>query len=117
MTERTPPFEIVETRIDGCLRLSLRGELDRWSAHILDDRLARLRAVKSAVRLDLSELEFIDSSGLHFLLRTVGQARLARWPLQIEHAVTPQVRSVFRLVHLESYLLGFQAVPDTLVKV
>ena len=110
--QRIPAFEIREDVTEGCLRLSLIGELDRSSALTLDDRLTRLRVTRSPVRLDLSELQFIDTSGLQLLIRTLGDARIAKWQLQIEPDATPQVTSVLKLAHLDTYLLGFQGAPD-----
>jgi anti-anti-sigma factor len=100
------PFEIHETKLDGCTRLSLTGELDLMSTAALDHRLASLRAARSPVRLDLSRLDFIDSTGLHLLVRTVGEARLKGWELQIEPEVSPPVMSAFRLVHLDRFIIG-----------
>jgi anti-anti-sigma factor len=80
------------------------GELDRWSAPILEGRLASLRAVRSPVRLDLSRLEFIDSTGIRLLVQSVGDARLKRWEFQIERDVSPPVLSVFRLVRLDRFV-------------
>jgi anti-anti-sigma factor len=82
----------------------LTGELDLATASVLEDRLAWLRARKSPVRLDLSHLDFIDSTGLHLLIRTVGDARIAHWQLRIEPDVAPQVMRLFRLVHLDRFL-------------
>ncbi len=113
--EPTPQFQIAESQMDGCLRLSLIGELDRWSVPALDERLTRARVMKSPVRLDLSRLQFIDSSGLHFLIRAIGDARITRWQLRIEQEVNAQVISLFKLVHLDSHLLGVRAVPGLAV--
>ena len=99
-----PHFEIQESRLDGCTRLTLTGELDLLSTPVLDARLARFRAVKSPVRLDLSRLEFIDSTGLHMLVRTVGEARIKGWELQIDPDVSAPVMSAFRLVQLDRFL-------------
>ena len=101
-----PPstFEIRESPSGGSLRLSLTGELNLASAPKLEDRLARLRLRKSPVRLDLSKLEFIDSTGIHLLIKTVGEARIKGWPFQIEPDVRPQVMRVFRLAHLEHFV-------------
>jgi anti-anti-sigma factor len=104
MTAPPHPFEIQESTEDGCVRLSVTGELDLLSAPVLEDRLARFRAFKSPVRLDLSQLEFIDSTGLHMLVRTVGEARIKKWPLHIEPDVSPQVRSAFRLAQLDRFI-------------
>jgi anti-anti-sigma factor len=98
-----PYFDILESRDQGGLRLSLRGELDFASTRVLDDRLTRLRAKKRAVRLDLSELEFIDSTGLHLLIRSLGDARSNEWSLQIEPEVSPMVQRLFRLVRFDPF--------------
>ena len=92
-----------ESHTGGWLRLSLTGELDLLSAPVLEDRLDRLRVLRSPVTLDLSKLEFIDSTGIHLLIRTFGEARLKHWQFQIEPDVTPQVMRVFRLVHFDHY--------------
>lgn len=104
MTGPATPFEIREHEVDGCMRLSLTGELDMMSSPVLDSRLTSLRAAKSPVRLDLSKLDFIDSTGLHLLVRTVGEARLKGWQLQIEPDVSAPVRSAFRLVRLDRFI-------------
>ena len=109
MTEPPPSFEIHETTGGDRLRLSLTGELDLASTPVLEDRLTRLRAVKSPVRLDLSRLRFIDSTGLHLLVRTVGDARIKGWELEIDRDVAPEVMRLFRLVHLDHFILGKDA--------
>ncbi len=48
--------------------LVVRGELDAYSAPLLADRLAISAAEGDAVRLDLSGIDFIDSSGLRALV-------------------------------------------------
>jgi anti-anti-sigma factor len=100
-----PTFEMRESHTGEWLRLSLTGELDLRSAPVLEDRLDRLRALKSPVTLDLSELDFIDSTGIHLLIRTFGVARLKHWQLQIERDVSPQVMRVFKLARLEDRLV------------
>jgi anti-sigma B factor antagonist len=107
MTTGPPPptFEICESRTDGWLRLSLTGELDRFSSRRLDERLASLRATRTPVRLDLSHLDFIDSTGIHLLIQIVGDARMKNWHVQIEPHVSFQVMRLFKLVHLDHFLL------------
>ena len=111
MTATPHPFEIRESRTDGWLRLSLTGELDRASAPMLENRLASLRVVKSPVRLDLSHLEFIDSAGIHLLFQTIGEAKLKRWSVEIEPELAPQVSRLFRLVHLDRFVLNQRQAP------
>jgi anti-anti-sigma factor len=104
MTGPRPPFEIEESHPGGVLRLTLTGELDRWSAPVLEERLARLRVLKAPVRLDLSKLDFIDSTGIRLLIQSVGDARMKGWKFQIDPDLAPQVRSLFRLVHLDRFV-------------
>jgi anti-anti-sigma factor len=104
MTGPPSSFEIQESQLNGWARLTLTGELDLLSAPELDGRLARFRAVKSPVSLDLSRLEFIDSTGLHMLVRAVGEARIKGWELEIEPDVSAPVMSAFRLVGLDRFL-------------
>jgi anti-anti-sigma factor len=96
-------FEIVESQDQGQLRLSLQGELDFGSSRVLDDRLTSLRAKRRAVRLDLSKLEFIDSTGLHLLIRAFGDARTNGWQLKMEPGVSHTVRRLFKLVHFDPF--------------
>ena len=104
----TPPrnFEISESRTRDGLRLSLAGELDIASTRMLEDRLAPLRARKLPVGLNLSRLKYIDSTGLHLLVRTVGEARIKHWRLWIEPDLGAQVLRLFKLVQLEDFLTG-----------
>jgi anti-anti-sigma factor len=96
-------FEIVESRAGERQRLSLRGELDLVSTRELEDRLTRLRAKREPVQLDLSQLEFIDSTGLHLLIRTVASARSTGWRFEIEPQVSQPVRRLFKLVHFDPF--------------
>jgi anti-anti-sigma factor len=92
-----------ESQGDAQITLSLRGELDMGSTRILEDRLTRLRAKKRAVVLDLAELQFIDSTGLHLLVRAMADARTDGWNLCIAPEVSPTVRRLFGLVHFNPF--------------
>jgi anti-anti-sigma factor len=98
-----PYFEIRERHDREQLRLTLCGELDFASTRTLDDRLTRLRAKKRAVRLDLSELEFIDSTGLHLLIQAVGDARTNGWQFEIDPKLSATVSRLFKLVHFDPF--------------
>jgi anti-anti-sigma factor len=100
-----PTFQIAESREDGWVRLSLTGELDRFSTRELEARLASLRATRSPTRLDLSRLDFIDSTGIHLLIQTVGDARMKGWQVRIEPNVSRQVMRLLKLVHLDGFVL------------
>jgi anti-anti-sigma factor len=103
-----PNLTIHESRIDGTVLLSLTGELNVATTPALEDRLTGLRARRSPVRLDLSNLDSMDSTGVHMLIRMVGDARIKHWQLRIDPAVAPQVMSLFRLVHLNRLLEAAQ---------
>lgn len=66
------PFEVEsEQREDGIYAFIVRGELDMNTAPELEQELAAaLSQEKAAVMLDLSECEFIDSTGIALIVRT-----------------------------------------------
>jgi anti-sigma B factor antagonist len=100
---------ILERHENGQLRLVLSGELDLASAPLLQDRLAQLAAAQTPVRLDLSRLEFIDSTGLHALVRATKDAQTNGWRLHIDPATTPQVKRLFEIVGLEQLIPGYDS--------
>jgi anti-anti-sigma factor len=79
----------------------LTGELDIATAPALEKLLAWLHTAKLNVRLDLSALAFMDSGGLHAVTRAICNARIDGCQLQVEPDLSPQVRSLFELVHAE----------------
>lgn len=96
------PGELVITRsLEGdAMVLSLRGELDLASTPLLE---RELREAESAnpVRLivDLEALGFIDSSGIHALIRASSRARSNRHHLAFRRGST-QVRRVLEITGL-----------------
>jgi anti-anti-sigma factor len=98
-------FEIREGEDeDGVLRLSLTGELDVVGAARLTARVEELRSAGVTLRLDLSRLEFIDSSGVNALINTAHAARSNGWRLEVDPRVQPQVERVLELVGASSYM-------------
>lgn len=76
---------------DGSTQLSLVGELDLATLHLLEQELDRIAPTEKALILDLRRLDFIDSSGLHALLRADrrlsdagGQLTIVRGPRAVE---------------------------------
>jgi anti-anti-sigma factor len=63
---RPPRFEVAVVEDGETLSLKLTGELDLVSEPILESALAR--AEGRPVKIDLSELAFMDSTGLRALL-------------------------------------------------
>jgi anti-sigma B factor antagonist len=104
-SDSSPSFGIDQSLdADGVLRLSLTGDLDLVAKDELEELLRVLRYGGSAVRVDLSRLEFIDSSGLRSLLTAVVNARSDGWPLTIEPTVPSAVRRVIDIVGVEDII-------------
>jgi anti-sigma B factor antagonist len=59
----------VEASEDGTCTVSVGGELDLSSASRLEEALREQVEQRSAVLIDLTELRFIDSSGIGVLMR------------------------------------------------
>jgi anti-anti-sigma factor len=67
-----PPLEVLEATLAGAPGVAVRGELDLATAPLLAERLEEaIRESEGAFVADLSELGFLDSSGLHALLRAL----------------------------------------------
>ncbi len=67
-------LELTEVHEGEVLLLSVRGELDIATASSLDERLRALLDEHHQVVLDLSELSFLDSTGLAVLVRAAQMA-------------------------------------------
>lgn len=89
---------------DGSLRLIVIGELDVAVVDLLSSRLGSLRKEGYDVRLDMSRLKFIDSSGMHELLRQVGDSRRDGWNLVLDGPLTDQVARTIDLLGARAYL-------------
>lgn len=93
-------LEIHELRDDGQLTLRLTGELDISSTPVLRDRVEKLQGETRRVRLNLSRLEFIDSSGIHLLVAAFGDARANGWEFDLDPNLSPQVERLVDLTNL-----------------
>jgi anti-anti-sigma factor len=89
---------------DGVVRLALFGELDLSVSDEFRHRLGELRRGGLDVRLDLSQLDFIDSSGLRELIVAVSESRRDGWRLEVGTDVPRTVRRVIDLVGVGSYI-------------
>jgi anti-anti-sigma factor len=100
-----PGFEMHEQRDErGAVRLSLSGELDLAVADRLHSRLQKLARAHAIVVLDLSDLQFIDSTGVQLLIINFNDATHNGWQLRIDPHLTSQVRHVVELVGLAHIL-------------
>jgi anti-anti-sigma factor len=80
-----PWFEVRECDDpDGALRVMLVGEIDMGAADSVSTSLARLDTRGRPIRLDLSELRFIDCCGLRAVVSGVADARTAGLSFEVD---------------------------------
>jgi anti-anti-sigma factor len=82
---------------DGAVRMTLTGELDLSATDGLKARLDEVQCSKRRVRLDLSELEFIDCAGIRAILDAMAEARRGGCAFEVDRAVSPIVRRIVSL--------------------
>lgn len=108
MASMTELLEIIEG-VDGEAHVvSLRGELDISTSRQLDARLRSLLAQHKQVVLDLSELSFIDSSGLAVLITTARAADMDGGGF----AVRAVSESALRVLELSGVAKQLRLLPD-----
>src|ERR1044072_4319424 len=94
----------VATRRDGDgVILVLWGELDLAGERVLEEALESARSAGGTLTVDLSELHFIDSSGLRVLVRLHNDALTAGFEYTLI-AGPPQVQRTFALCGLDRTL-------------
>jgi anti-anti-sigma factor len=98
-----PVFKIEEREAEGGVVLALFGELDLAGAPDLAVALNRVQATGRGLTIDLTELEFIDSSGLGVLVRFNNAAVDADYAYSVT-AGRPQVHRAFVLSGLDQAL-------------
>jgi anti-anti-sigma factor len=64
-----PPFRVRVQKTDGETVVVASGELDLATTDELRSCLTELRGGDHPIRLDMTDVEFMDSSGLHTLIR------------------------------------------------
>ena len=83
--------------------VSLAGELDLSTIPMLEKRLLEQIRVKDAVIVDLTNVTFIDSSGIGLLIRAFRSCENAE-PLMTVIAAGSQVERVFQLAGIDRAL-------------
>jgi anti-anti-sigma factor len=81
----------------------LVGDLDLAVADDLRSKLHELKAANQPVRLDLSQLQFIDTSGIRTLLRALDEAQDG-WTLTIDRQTQPHVEQIIQITGLRSVI-------------
>ena len=97
-----PEFWVHAEHEEGRNVLSLYGELDSASAPILEKQIKRLQwSGALAIVIDLSGLDFVDSAGLHVLVRAFNRAPERQLTL---HRGSRNVHRVFELTGTHTLL-------------
>jgi anti-sigma B factor antagonist len=100
-----PSFEIQESvDHDGASRVTLIGELDIAVADGVEERLRLLRDAGRRVRLDLSQLDFIDSSGVRAIVLGLKHARQGGHELDVDREISPTVRRMIEIMGIAPQL-------------
>jgi anti-anti-sigma factor len=100
-----PPFAVrVISTGERAARVLVKGELDLASSPNLDRAITRALADADDVVLDLSQVSFIDSTGLSTILAGVSTSQLNGGRLTISSTLAPQARKLFELAGMDSAL-------------
>jgi anti-anti-sigma factor len=100
-----PSFEIRESVDgDGALRVALIGELDIAVADAIEQRLRRHRDDGRPVRLDLSQLDFIDSSGVQAVVIGLKHARRSGHQVEVDRRVSASVERLIEMMGIGAQL-------------
>jgi anti-sigma B factor antagonist len=100
-----PSFEIRESiDADGAVRIALIGELDMAVADGVEERLREHRDRGNPVRLDLSQLEFIDSSGVRAIVLGLKHARRGGAKLDVDRRVSSTVTRMIEIMGIAPQL-------------
>jgi anti-sigma B factor antagonist len=105
MTSYPQPFAIrVAPQEDGSVRVQVRGELDISTSPQLDEALRREIDAGKRVVVDLSEIAFIDSTGLNTLITALRASSSNGAGLMVSPSLPAQVQRVLEVTGLNEVL-------------
>jgi anti-anti-sigma factor len=88
----------------GIVRVRVIGEVDLCTAPLLEQALVRELDAAADLLLDLSEVSFLDSSGLHAIVSAARTARANGGVLVVDSPLPAQARRVIEITGLEQLL-------------
>jgi anti-sigma B factor antagonist len=89
---------------DGAVRVVVSGELDIATSPRLDAAVERVLAEADDVVIDLSNVGFIDSSGLYVIAAAARGSEADGKRLRISASLSPQVERLFELAGMTAAL-------------
>jgi anti-sigma B factor antagonist len=78
---RPTEFKIAHRATDTGVTVAVTGELDLSTVPVLTESVERLRRQLKVLTLDLSELSFMDSTGLRLLIELDQRSKREEWKL------------------------------------
>jgi anti-anti-sigma factor len=91
-------------RADGATVVSVFGEVDLSTADQLEAALQGLAAERRTAVLDLSRVEFMDSSGIGVLVRATRDAERDGWSFLLAAELSEPVSRLFTVSGMHEYL-------------
>ena len=99
------PFAVAVSRLgDHEIQVAVTGELDLVSASQLEEALKRELLADNDVLLDLSDMEFIDSTGLHAIVESVRTAKSVGRKLKLSAELPAHARRLMEIVGLLPFI-------------
>ena len=99
------PFAVaVSTLGDHEVQVAVTGELDLVTASQLEETLKRQLLADNDVLLDLSEMDFIDSTGLHAIVESVRTAKSVGRRLKLSAELPAHARRLMEIVGLLPFI-------------
>ena len=92
-------IEEVESDLEGCRILRVEGEVDMDSAPTLRDRILKDLQGASVLKVDLSKVDYLDSSGIAVLIQGFKQAQRSNVEFRLLNP-SSQVKAVIDLAQL-----------------
>jgi anti-sigma B factor antagonist len=111
LSQRIPPFTLNVTPERDHVIVAPQGELDMATVGLVEQELRHLHeAGFRSIVLDLAGLTFMDSSGLHLVMRWADEASQNGFAFELEPGPLV-VQRIFELAAVTE-LLPFRARPD-----
>jgi anti-sigma B factor antagonist len=105
MTSYQEPFAIrVARESDGSARIQVRGEIDLSTSPRLGETLHHELNAGNRVIVDLSQTEFIDSTGLNTLIGAVRESSSNGGALLVSQSMPAQIKRLLEITGLYKVL-------------
>lgn len=104
-------FAVTETAIEGVPVVSVKGEVDVSTAPELNDRLERVRPAHGTIVVDMTDVTFVDSTGLGVLVTALHGRRDQGGDLRLV-ITDPHISKVMDITGLNEVFSVFRSPAD-----